>query len=205
VIVELLVLGFTLSLDNFRASIALGTPPFSLGRAVQVALMFGLWDGLAPLVGGLPGRYVGTAIEPIAEYVGPAVMGAYGLYLLVRAFRSAAPEELDHPWALFGIPLSLSLDNLIAGTSLGLLGVSPVLAAAIFAAIAVFMSFVMSFVGLCLGRAIGRLIPHPRRSPERHSARHYGRRAGTVILSAIYRSHGGGRVLTVCCPDVDGG
>jgi putative Mn2+ efflux pump MntP len=155
VIVELLILGFTLSLDNFRASIALGTLPFSLGRAVQVALMFGLWDGLAPLVGGLLGTYLGEAIEPIADYVGPAVMGAYGLYLLVRAFRTAAPEELDHPWALFGIPLSLSLDNLIAGTSLGLLGVSPVLAAAIFAAITV----LMSFVGLCLGRAIGRLIP----------------------------------------------
>jgi putative Mn2+ efflux pump MntP len=36
-----------------------------------------------------------------------------------------------------------------------LLGVSPVLAAAIFAAITV----VMSFVGLRLGRAIGRVIP----------------------------------------------
>jgi putative Mn2+ efflux pump MntP len=81
-------------------------------------------------------------------------MGVYGLYLLVRAFRSAAPEELDHPWALFGIPLSLSLDNLIAGTSLGLLGVSPLLSAAIFAAI----TALMSFVGLCLGRAFGRLI-----------------------------------------------
>jgi manganese efflux pump family protein len=154
-IVELLVLGFTLSLDNFRASIALGTLPFSRGRAVQVALTFGLWDGLGPLAGVLLGRYFDQAIGPIADHVGAAVMGVYGLYLLVRALRTAAPEELDHPWALFGIPLSLSLDNLVAGTSLGLLGVSPLLAAAIFAAITV----VMSFVGLRLGRAIGRLIP----------------------------------------------
>jgi putative Mn2+ efflux pump MntP len=154
-IVELLVLGFILSLDNFRASIALGTLPFSHGRAVQIALTFGLWDGLGPLAGVLLGRYFDQAIGPIADYVGPAVMGVYGLYLLVRALRTAAPEELDHPWALFGIPLSLSLDNLIAGTSLGLLGVSPVLAAAIFAAITV----LMSFVGLRLGRAVGRLIP----------------------------------------------
>ena len=153
-IVELLILGFTLSLDNFRASIALGTLPFSWGRAVQVAVMFGLWDGLAPLVGGLLGKYLGKAIEPIADYVGPAVMGVYGVYLLVRAFRTTEPEELDHPWALFGIPLSLSVDNLIAGTSLGLLGVSPVLAAAIFAGI----TAVLSFAGLCIGRAVGHLI-----------------------------------------------
>jgi putative Mn2+ efflux pump MntP len=154
-IAELLVLGFALSLDNFRASIALGTLPFSRGRAVQVALTFGLWDGLAPLAGVLLGRYFDRAIGWIADYLGPAVMGAYGLYLLVRALRSAVPEELDHPWALFGIPLSLSLDNLLAGTSLGLLGFSPPLSAGIFATITV----LMSFAGLCLGRVAARLIP----------------------------------------------
>ena len=153
-IVELLALGFILSLDNFRASIALGTLPFSRLRAVQVALTFGLWDGLAPLVGVLLGGYFGQAIGLYAEYVGAAVMGGYGLYLLVHSLRSAAPEELDHPWMLFGIPLSLSLDNLLAGTSLGLLGFSPVFSATILAAI----TALMSFVGLCLGRVIGRLI-----------------------------------------------
>ncbi|MDX6294951.1 MAG: manganese efflux pump family protein [Kribbellaceae bacterium] len=153
-IAELLVLGFTLSLDNFRASIALGTLPFGYRRAVQVALTFGVWDGLAPLTGVLLGHSFGQATGWLADYVGPAVMGVYGLYLLLRALRTAAPEELDHPWALFGIPLSLSLDNLLAGTSLGLLGFSPVLSASVFATI----TTLMSFVGLCLGRFTGRLI-----------------------------------------------
>lgn len=159
-IVEMLVLGFVLSLDNFRASIALGTLPFGMRRAVQIAVTFGIWDGLAPLVGALVGRYLHVEITDgpvgqITHYLGPAVMGVYGSYLLVRVFRTAAPEELDHPWALFGIPLSLSLDNLLAGTSLGLLGFSPVLSAAIFAAV----TAVMSLAGLCLGRLTGRLIP----------------------------------------------
>lgn len=153
-IVALLVLGFTLSLDNFRASIALGTLPFSRVRAVQVALTFGVWDGLAPLVGVLLGRYINSLIGQIADYLGPAVMGGYGLYLLVSALRTPAPKDLDHRWALFGIPLLLSLDNLLAGTSLGLLGFSPVLSAAIFGAI----TACMSFVGLYLGRVAGRLI-----------------------------------------------
>jgi putative Mn2+ efflux pump MntP len=105
-------------------------------------------------VGVLLGRYFGQAIGEVAVYVGPAVMGLYGLYLIVRTLRTPEPEELDQPWALFGIPLSLSLDNLLAGTSLGLLGFSPILTAAIFAGI----TAVMSLVGLFLGRAIGRLI-----------------------------------------------
>jgi putative Mn2+ efflux pump MntP len=153
-VLELLVVGFVLSLDNFRASIALGMLPFSRLRAVQVALTFGIWDGVAPLVGVMLGRYFGAAMGGIADYVGPAVMGAYGLYLLVRSLRSEAPEEIDQPLALFGIPLSLSLDNLLAGTSLGLLGFPPVLSAMIFAVI----TAVMSFVGLRIGRAVGRLI-----------------------------------------------
>jgi putative Mn2+ efflux pump MntP len=82
-------------------------------------------------------------------------MGVYGLFLLVRAVReNEAPEELDNPLALFGIPLSLSLDNLLAGTGLGLLGFSPVLSAAMFAAI----TALMSLVGLYLGRAVRRLV-----------------------------------------------
>ncbi len=150
----IIVLGFTLSLDNFRVSIALGTLPFSRGRAVQVALMFGIWDGLAPLVGLLLGQYFGQVIGPIAQYLGPSLLGGYGLYLLIRALRTDAPDELDHPWALFGIPLTLSLDNLLAGTTLGLLGFPAVLSALIFAAI----TALMSFAGLYVGRALAHVV-----------------------------------------------
>src|SRR5690242_13552778 len=116
---ELLVLGFVLSLDNFRVSVVLGTVPFGLKRAVQVALTFGMLDGIMPLVGLLIGRQIGEAVGDVAELVGAVFLGSYGLYLLVSALRNPEPEELDHPWALFGIPLSLSLDNLLAGASLG--------------------------------------------------------------------------------------
>lgn len=155
-IAGILVLAFTLSLDNFRSSIALGTVPFGVRRAVQIALIFGFWDTVAPLAGGLLGQYVGDSIGPIADYVGPAVMGVYGLYLLVGAVRNPEPEELDHPWVtLFGLPLALSVDNLIAGTGLGLLGFSPVIPALIFGV----ATAVMSFLGLFLGRTAARAIP----------------------------------------------
>jgi manganese efflux pump family protein len=155
-IAGLLVVAFTLSWDNFRSSVALGTVPFGVRRAVQIALIFGFWDAMAPLAGGLLGRYFGDAIGPIADYVGPAVMGTYGLYLLVGAVRKPEPAELDHPWVtLFGLPLSLSVDNLIAGTGLGLLGFSPVIPAVIFGAV----TAVTSLVGLWLGRLAVRAIP----------------------------------------------
>lgn len=155
-ILGLLLLAFILSLDNFRSAVALGTVPFSMRRAIQIALIFGIWDGLAPLAGGLLGNLLGEAIDPIADYVGPAVMGLYGVYLLVGALRNPEPDELDHPWVtLFGMPLSLSVDNLLAGTGLGVLGFSPVIPAVTFG----LMTVVMSFAGLCVGRVAARVIP----------------------------------------------
>ncbi|MFE7974121.1 manganese efflux pump MntP family protein [Streptomyces shenzhenensis] len=151
---EMLVLGFVLSLDNFRVSIALGTVPFGLRRAVQVALTFGLWDAIMPLVGLLIGRRIGESLGGVADVVGAAALGGYGLYLVVSALRNPEPDELDHPWALFGIPLTLSLDNLFAGASLGIIGLSPWFSAAVFGVI----TAVMSLVGLRLGRVAARLI-----------------------------------------------
>ena len=151
---EALLLGLVLSLDNFRVSIALGTVPFGLRRAVQVALTFGLLDAIMPLVGLVVGRRLGEAIGDVAELTGAAALGGYGVYLVVSALRNPAPDELDHPWALFGIPLTLSLDNLFAGASLGLLGLSPWLSAALFG----ITTAVLSLVGLQVGRAAARLI-----------------------------------------------
>ena len=151
---EILVLGFVLSLDNFRVSIALGTVPFGLKRAVQVALAFGLWDAIMPLVGLLIGRQIGELVGGVADLVGAAALGGYGLYLVISALLNPQADELDHPLALFGIPVMLSPAHLVAGASLGILGLSPWFSAAVFGA----MTVVMSLIGLRLGRAAARFI-----------------------------------------------
>jgi manganese efflux pump family protein len=150
---KLLILGFTLSLDNFRTAIALGANQRTWRRALQLALMFGFWDGVAPMVGIFIGKYSSEAIGSTGEYVGAIALGAYGLYLVIRAWLTPAPE-LDKPWAIFGLLVPLSADNVVAGTSLGLLGFSPWLAPPVFGLTTV----LMSLVGLQLGRAVACLI-----------------------------------------------
>jgi putative Mn2+ efflux pump MntP len=66
-----------------------------------------------------------------------------------------APEELDERWVLFGIPLSLSLDNLLAGPGLGMLGFPPVFTTAVFGA----TTAMTTFLGLQLGGVVARFIP----------------------------------------------
>jgi putative Mn2+ efflux pump MntP len=152
--ISLLLLGITLSLDNFRTSVVLGAMQLSWRRAVKVALVFGFWDGLAPLVGILVGDYVGQRIGSTADYAAAGALATYGVYLVVQAWRTPEPEDPDERWALLGLPVPLSVDNVVAGTSLGLLGVSPWLAPPLFGAV----TAVMSLIGLQLGRVAAQFI-----------------------------------------------
>ncbi|MEU4674988.1 manganese efflux pump [Amycolatopsis sp. NPDC023774] len=153
----LIALAFGLSLDNFRSSIAIGTIPFGWRRAVQVAVVFGVWDAVSPLLGGLIGHFLGDFLGDWADYVGAAALGLYGVYFIVGAIRHPEPaeEDLDHPWVtLFGMPLSLSIDNFVAGAGLGIAGFSLIVPMVAFGA----MTVIMSFAGLFVGRMAAKVI-----------------------------------------------
>ncbi|MBV9805144.1 MAG: manganese efflux pump [Solirubrobacterales bacterium] len=152
---SLLILGFTLSLDNFRTAIVLGGLRPTWRRSVKIAVTFGIWDGVAPLVGIVVGHYVGGVIGSTADIVGAIALGVYGLYLIVQAWRTEVPDELNERVMLFGLPVPLSVDNVVAGTSLGLLGYSPWLAPPLFAT----TTALMSLAGLQIGRVAAHLIP----------------------------------------------
>jgi putative Mn2+ efflux pump MntP len=154
---SLTALGFILSLDNFRTAITLGPLRFPWRHALKIAVAFGFFDGAAPLVGILVGHAAGHLGGETTDRVGAAALALYGLYLIVRALQTGAQEELqaEHGLSIFGLPVSSSLDNLIAGTGLGLFGLSPLIPAILFGTI----TFLMTLVGLQLGRMVSRLIP----------------------------------------------
>jgi putative Mn2+ efflux pump MntP len=156
-VANLILVGFVLSLDNFRTAVILGPLRFAWRHALEIAAVFGFFDAVAPLAGILLGHDVSQEIGGgTADAVGAAALGLYGLYLAVRALRTASQQELaaEHRWSVFGLPVPLSLDNLMTGTGLGLLGLSPLLASALFGAITV----VMTLAGLQLGRMISGLV-----------------------------------------------
>lgn len=144
----LLLLGFVLSLDSFRASLALGALKLNRVRQVQIVLAFGLCDGLAPLVGLLIGKSLVTYIGWWTEYLGPLALCAYGVYVIYVAKRGAGKEAKEPDrWIVLGLPLSMSLDNLVAGASLGMVGFPVLISVAVIGS----MSALMSLAGLRLG------------------------------------------------------
>ena len=145
----LLLLAFALSLDSFRVSLGLGALKLSRLRQAQIVVAFGLCDGLAPLIGVLIGqsviKYIGAWTEPL----GPLALFAYGAYVIYVSWRYAGKKgEESERWIVLGLPLTLSLDNLIAGASLGLVGFHLLPSVLVIGG----MSALMSIVGLRLGR-----------------------------------------------------
>jgi putative Mn2+ efflux pump MntP len=153
--VTLLLLGFALSLDSFRVSLGLGTLKLSRLRQLQIVIAFGVCDALAPLIGLPIGKSLIEFIGPWVEHLGPLLLCAYGVYVIYIAQRCAGREagETDR-WMVLGLPLSLSLDNLIAGTSLGMIGFPIVLSVVLIGA----MSSLLSLAGLRLGHTAINLL-----------------------------------------------
>ena len=150
----LLSLGFTLSLDNFRTSLVLGGLKPTFGQSVKTSAIFGVWDGVAPMVGILLGEFMSEKISATAETIAIIGLAAYGLFLIGRAVISPERADPDLRWARLGLPIPLSVDNVAAGAALGLAGYSPWLAPVLFAV----TTFGVSLAGHQIGRSVASVV-----------------------------------------------
>ena len=146
----LISLGFTLSLDNFRTSLVLGGLKPDFRTSVKTSAIFGLWDAVAPAAGILIGDFLSHKIDNTAETIAMIGLGAYGVFLIARAVVSPEAADPDLKWARRGLPIPLSVDNVAAGTALGLAGYSPWLAPILFGVI----TFAVSIAGHQIGRTV---------------------------------------------------
>jgi putative Mn2+ efflux pump MntP len=153
--ITLLLLGFALSLDSFRASLGLGALRLSRLRQLQIVIAFGVCDALAPLIGLLLGKSLLAYVGPWVEPIGPLLLCAYGVYVIYIGRRYAGREVGDADrWMVLGLPLSLSLDNLVAGATLGMVGFPLLLSVLVIGG----MSSLLALLGLRLGAMAGNLL-----------------------------------------------
>jgi putative Mn2+ efflux pump MntP len=150
----LLTIGFVLSLDNFRSSLVLGGLKPTFRQSVKTSAIFGLWDGVAPLVGMLIGHFLSDRLDNASDRIAMIGLGAYGLFLIVRSVISPDHADPDLKWARWGLPVPLSVDNIAGGAALGLAGYTPWLAPVLFGC----MTFVMSIAGHQIGRIVAHFV-----------------------------------------------
>jgi putative Mn2+ efflux pump MntP len=159
----LLVLGLALALamDAFAVSLGLGLSlrPASGGQTLRLALSFGFFQFLMPVLGWAAGETLIRLIEKFDHWVAFALLIAVGGKMI---FESLKPEQGNESRrsdptrgiSLFVLSVATSLDSLAVGLSLAALRVAIVLPAVVIGVVA----FSMTVLGMKLGPVVGRII-----------------------------------------------
>jgi putative Mn2+ efflux pump MntP len=160
---KLAALVIPLGLDTFAVSAALGAVGVAPERRLRITLLFTAFEAGMPLLGLAVGAPLGHAIGAAADYVAAAVLIAFGLYTLFAPSdddeqRLAALTELRGSALL--LSLSISLDELAVGFTLGLLRLPIGLVIGLIA----LQAFLLTQLGLRLG---DRLSERLREGAER--------------------------------------
>jgi putative Mn2+ efflux pump MntP len=159
-VVALVLVAMSVGLDNFAASTALGVAGVDRKLRLRVAAIFGIFEGLMPVVGLLLGRSLAHDLGSTAKPAAGALLGGAGVYVIVTGLIGDRGEETkDSELSVRHLILiggALSIDNLIIGFALGAYHVDLVVAAITIAVISVALSLLGLEIGGRLGARLGR-------------------------------------------------
>lgn len=163
---KLIALVLPLGLDTFAVAAALGAIGVSPARRLRISLLFTAFEAAMPLIGLGLGAPLGSALGAAADYLAIGVLLAFGLYTLLssEAGEQQRVAQLDqvHGLGALLLGISISLDELAIGFTLGLLR----LPAALVIVLIALQAFILTQLGLRLGNRLNeRLREGPNASP----------------------------------------
>lgn len=157
--VKLAVLVLSLGIDTLMVSIGLGV--VQRQGKLKIAVTFAIAEALMPLIGIFVGRGTGHFLGHYGSLAGSVALLAVAVWML---FFDHDDDELDDDdddgvtdkknrlqgWSLLAVALSISLDELAVGFSLGLVGVPIVLTLILLA----LQAFLFTLLGLSFGKVL---------------------------------------------------
>lgn len=152
---KLILFVLPLGLDTFAVAAALGVAGLPARQRLKISALMSGFELAMPIVGLLLGRGLGSTIGSAADYLAVAVLLALGGYLLVSD-EDGEEEKVaalvgNQGIALLALGLSISLDELAMGFTIGLLHLSLPIAIVLIGA----QAFLVAQLGLRLGARVG--------------------------------------------------
>ena len=157
-LLKLLGLAVGLAMDAFAVSITSGLTmqKLKVRYALRIALFFGVFQALMPIIGYLAGLSVREMIENYDHWVAFGLLSFVGGKMLFEAiFMKDEDREIDPNdfGLLFMLAIATSIDALAVGLSLSLLNIEIFMPAILIGIV----TFALSFAGVYLGKRIGHL------------------------------------------------
>ncbi len=152
----ILFIAVGLAMDAFAVSVVTGSvyKEFKLRHALRMALFFGGFQALMPIIGFLAGLGLMDYISPYDHWIAFALLAFVGGKMIYESFRIGAAERDRNPAnlpVLLILSFATSIDALAVGITLSLLRAPIALAVTIIGLV----TFVLSYAGVFLGKHFG--------------------------------------------------
>lgn len=157
--IVLLSLGLAMDATAVSAARGLAAPRLLPGHVLLVAVLFGSFQALMPLMGWFVGAHVGPALQHVDHWIAFALLGGIGAKMLHEASSSdgrAAEDggDLFRLNVMLVLAVATSVDALAVGFTLPMLGAPFLLTLATIGVV----TAVSSAAGLLAGRRFGALL-----------------------------------------------
>lgn len=144
------------SADAFAVALGKGLHMrrFNVRNALVIAVAFGLFQGVMPVIGWFLGTQFASYITGIDHWVAFVLLGLIGGKMLWEAFSNPEDTEIDDRLKLrelLVLSVATSVDALAVGLSFAFLAISITETAVLIAA----TTFVLTFAGIVIGHRAG--------------------------------------------------
>ena len=155
----IIILALAMSTDAFAVAIAMGARRYHVRfkDALKVGLLFGLIEGVTPLVGWAIGSIAASYVQSWDHWIAFVLLGGLGIRMIVEGCGEP-DDEADDParpfWLLALTGFATSIDAMVVGVSLAFADTGilwPALAIGL-------ATLTMVTLGLLIGRRIGAVV-----------------------------------------------
>jgi len=149
--VTLMLMALALGMDAFSVGLGMGMLSLRLKQIFIIGLTVGIFHVWMPLIGIVAGKFLSEQYGTIATYAGGILLILLGGQMFLASIREEESRSLEPVGTgLLLFSLSVSLDSLSVGLSLGIFGAKTVMAVILFGVSAT----LLTWLGLILGKKI---------------------------------------------------
>lgn len=155
----IIILAFAMSTDAFAVAIAMGARRSHVlfKKALKVGLLFGVIEGMTPLIGWALGSIAASYVESWDHWIAFVLLGGLGIRMIIEG--CGTPDaDADDParpfWILALTGFATSIDAMVVGVSLAF-SETGILWPALAIGLA---TLTMVTLGLLIGRRIGAVV-----------------------------------------------
>ncbi|MBQ9318007.1 MAG: manganese efflux pump [Bacilli bacterium] len=154
-LIEIMVVSFGLAMDAFAVSVCKGLSmkKINLKKSLIIALYFGIFQALMPIIGYFLGITFSNIVKSIDHWIAFILLGIIGFNMIRESFDDEVEKKNDNIdiKTMLLLAVATSIDALAVGVTFAFFKVNIILAILIIGII----TFILSLIGVKIGNKFG--------------------------------------------------